>query len=134
VVQAVLHRIADRITADRLLIPAYVIRGLGISLVPLLTSFPALFIVTFLGSLGGAAIPNGLSMRITARSPREHLVAAMGGFNAAADLGFFLGPVAGGILAGWGVKWAFAIAPVVTLLAVIWLAADAAARPQPKVG
>ena len=42
--------------------------------------------------------------------------------------------VAGGILAGWGVKWAFAIAPVVTLLAVIWLAADAAARPQPKVG
>ena len=134
VVQAVLHRIADRITADRLLIPAYVIRGLGISLVPLLTSFPALFIVTFLGSLGGAAIPNGLSMRISARSPREHLVAAMGGFNAAADLGFFLGPVAGGILAGWGLKWAFAIAPVVTLLAVIWLAADAAARPQPKVG
>src|SRR5436309_3097430 len=124
VVQAVLHRIADRITADRLLIPAYVIRGLGVSVVPLLTSFPALFIVTFLGSLGGAVIPNGLSMRISARSPREHLVAAMGGFNAAADLGFFLGPVAGGILAAWGVKWAFAIAPVVTLLAVIWLAGD----------
>ena len=76
------------------------------------------------GKLGGAGIPNGLSMRISARSPREHLVAAMGGFNAAADLGFFLGPVAGGILAGWGVKWAFAIAPLVTLLAVIWLAGD----------
>jgi len=42
---------------------------------------------------------NGLSMRISARSPREHMVAAMGGFNAAADLGFFPGPVAGGILA-----------------------------------
>jgi len=54
----------------------------------------------------------------------------MGGFNAAADLGFFLGPVAGGILAGWGVKWAFAIAPVVTLLAVIWLAGDAARPPK----
>src|SRR5206468_3385930 len=50
--------------------------------------------------------------------------AVLRGFNAAADLGFFLGPVAGGILAGWGVKWAFAIAPVVTLLAVIWLADD----------
>jgi len=39
-------------------------------------------------------------MRVSARSPRAHMVAAMGGFNAAADLGFFLGPVAGGILAG----------------------------------
>jgi len=28
-------------------------------------------------------------------------VAAMGALNAAADLGFFFGPVAGGILAGW---------------------------------
>src|SRR5437879_5231722 len=73
VVQAVLHRIADRITADRLLIPAYVIRGLGISLVPLLTSFPALFVATFLGSLGAAAIPNALSIRISARAPRSHM-------------------------------------------------------------
>lgn len=48
----------------------------------------------------------------------------MGGFNAAADLGFFLGPVAGGILAGWGIEWAFAIVPVVTLLALMWLVTD----------
>ena len=29
-----------------------------------------------------------------------------------------------GILAGWGVKWAFTIAPVVTVLAVMWLVSD----------
>jgi len=49
-----------------------------------------------------------------ARREEAREVAAMGALNAAADLGFFLGPVAGGILAGWGVKWAFTIAPVVT--------------------
>jgi len=124
VAQATLNRIAHRIPAERFLVPAYVIRGLGVALVPLLTSFQALFVVNFLTSLGAAPIPNGLSMRVTARSPREHLVAAMGGFNAAADLGFFLGPVVGGILAGWGLKWAFAIGPLVTLPAVIWLAGD----------
>ena len=57
----------------------------------------------------------------------------MGGFNAAADLGFFLGPVVGGILAGWGLKWAFAIGPLVTLPAVMWLIADVT-RPQPEAG
>src|SRR5438132_13543655 len=64
VVQAVLHRIVDRITADRLLIPAYVIRGLGITFVPLLTSFASLFAVMLLGSLGGAAMLHGLYVRI----------------------------------------------------------------------
>lgn len=131
--QAILGRIGDRLSAERLLVPAYVIRGLGVTTIPLLTSFPALFVCNLLTNLGAAPIAIGLSVRVSSRAPREHLVVAMGGFNAAADVGFFVGPVAGGILAGWGVQWAFALAPIVTILATIGLVADSA-RPHPTGG
>ncbi len=118
ITQALLGRVTEQIPAERLLVPSYLARGIGVGIMPFLASFPALFAVNFLTAILSASIPLALMTRITARAPREHLVAAMGGMNAAADLGFFVGPVVGGILAGWGVQWAFAMVPAVTLLAV----------------
>lgn len=105
--QDLLRRLSDRLPPERLLAPAVVARGLGVAIVPFLPSFPALLAVNFLSSLIGAAVPLALTTRIAEGAPRDHLVTAMGGFNASADLGFFLGPVAGGLIAGLGLRWAF---------------------------
>ena len=120
--QWVIGRLSGRVAADRLLVPGFIVRGLGVAAVPWLGSFGALVSVNFFGSLASAAIPNAVSMRITARAPRQYLVPAMGGFNAAADVGFFAGPALGGILAGVGLQWPFLmVLPVlgVALLALI---------------
>lgn len=45
----------------------------------------------------------------------------MGGFNAAADLGFFVGPVVGGLLAAFGLRWAFAVVLPVIVIALLLL-------------
>lgn len=118
--QELLRRAGDRLTAERLLVPAFLIRGLGVLAVPVLPSFWPLLLVNALTGIPGAAIPNALSTRIAGQSPREHLVASMGGFNASADLGFFLGPAVGGVLAGVGLAWAFVMVLPVTALA-LWV-------------
>jgi len=133
VAQALLGRITERVSAEQLLFPSFLIRGIGVGIIPFLESFPTMFFVNFLSALLGAAIPLALSTRVTSRSPQQHLVAAMGGLNAAADLGFFVGPVLGGILALWGVQWAFAIVPLVTITALMLLRADTL-RLQPEAG
>jgi len=116
--QDVLRRAGDRLSAERLLVPAFLIRGLGVLAVPVLPSFWPLLLVNALTGIPGAAIPNALSTRIAGQTPREYLVASMGGFNAAADMGFFLGPALGGALAGVGLAWAFVMVLPVTALAV----------------
>lgn len=133
IAQAVLGRIPGRVSAERLLGLSFLVRGVGVGVMPLLGSFPALFTVNFLSALLSAPIPLALSTRVTSRSPQQHLVAAMGGLNAAADLGFFVGPVVGGILAVWGVQWAFALVPVVATAALLFLRADAL-HLQPEAG
>jgi MFS family permease len=65
-------------------------------------------------------------MRITARAPREYLVPAMGGFNAAADVGFFVGPAVGGVLAGVGLQW-----PFLMVLPVLGVALLVLVLPEP---
>jgi len=132
ITQVLLARVTEQIPAERLLIPSYLARGIGVGIMPFLASFPALFTVNFLTAILSASIPPALSTRTTAHAPQQHLVAAMGGMNAAADLGFFLGPVVGGILAGWGVQWAFAMVPVVTLLAVGLLVTHARGGQPPS--
>ncbi len=129
ITQVVLHRIPLRVSPERLLILSFLARGVGVGITPWLGSFWELFTVNFFTSILGAAVPPALSTRITDGAPRDNLVAAMGGLNAAADIGFFVGPVVGGILAGGGVQRAFALVPVVTLLAVVLLVADPA-RPR----
>jgi MFS family permease len=124
ITQVILHRMPLKVSPVRLLILSFLARGVGVSITPWLASFWGLFIVNFFTSILGAAVPPALSTRITDRAPRDNLVAAMGGLNAAADLGFFVGPVVGGVLAGRGVQWAFGLVPAVTLLAVTLLVAD----------
>ena len=119
--QDLLRRLVDRVPAERLLGPAFIARGLGVAVVPLLQSFEALLIVNFLSGVIGAAVPLALTMRVAAQAPREKLVPAMGGFNAAADLGFFVGPVVGGLLAAFGLGWAFGVVLPVLVIAVVLL-------------
>lgn len=116
--QDVLRRAGHRLSPERLLVPALALRGLGVLAVPFLSAFWPLLLVNAVSGVFGAAIPNALSTRIAGQAPREYLVAAMGGFNAAADLGFFLGPVVGGVLAGFGLRWAFVMVLPVTALAL----------------
>ncbi|HET6780844.1 MAG TPA: MFS transporter [bacterium] len=114
--QDLLRRFVDRIPAERLLGPAFVVRGLGIAIVPLLHSFESLLVANFLSALVGAAVPLALTTRVAALAPPDQLVPAMGGFNAAADMGFFVGPVVGGLLAVFGLGWTFgAVLPVLAI-------------------
>ncbi|HLA25337.1 MAG TPA: MFS transporter [bacterium] len=126
--QWVIGRLAGRIAVERLLVPGFLVRGLGVAAVPWLGSFAALSSLNFVGSFASAGIPNAVSMRITARAPREYLVPAMGGFNAAADVGFFVGPALGGVLAGVGLQW-----PFLMVLPVLGIALLVLVLPEPPV-
>lgn len=120
--QWIITRLAARIAVDRFLVPGFIVRGLAVAAVPWLSTFRALFSLNFFGSLASAGIPNAVSMRVTARAPREYLVPAMGGFNAAADVGFFVGPALGGVLAGQGLQWPFLMVLPVLAAALLFLA------------
>jgi len=126
--QEVLRRTAHRRTAERFIIPAFLARGVGAAITPFLPSFWSLLLVNIASGGMGAAVPNALSTRIAGQSPPGLLVVAMGGFNAAADLGFFVGPAAGGALAGFGLGWAFLLVLPVTALAVGLLLTDQPVR------
>lgn len=119
--QDLLRRSAHRLSAERFLVPAFIVRGLGVAVTPFLPSFGALLAVNAGTGVLGAAIPIALSTRIANQAPRGLLVAAMGGFNASADLGFFLGPVVGGALAAAGLRWAFLMVLPVAAAAVVLL-------------
>ncbi|HEV8354322.1 MAG TPA: MFS transporter [bacterium] len=130
--QDTLRRLSSRMSGERLLVPAFLARGIGAAVVPLLDSFAGLLAANFLASLLTAAIPPALSIRVAAAAPRGHLVPAMGAFNAAADLGFFVGPVAGGILAGIGLQWAFWLAIPATAAALLLLRGSQTLGPRPE--
>ena len=119
--QDLLRRLGHRLSAERFLIPAFLARGLGVAATPFLPSFWPLLLANAGTGVLGAAIPNALTTRIASQAPRTLLVAAMGGFNASADLGFFLGPVVGGALAGTGLRWAFLMVVPVTAAALLLL-------------
>jgi MFS family permease len=127
--QWAIGRLAARVAVDRLLAPGFLVRGLAVAAVPWLGTFRALFLLNFLGSFASAGIPNAVSMRVTSRAPREYLVPAMGGFNAAADVGFFVGPALGGVLAGAGLRW-----PFLMVLPVLAAALLALALPERRAG
>lgn len=119
--QWLIGRMSDRVPAARLLVPAFLARGLSVAAIPLLASFWSLLLVNFVASVISAAIPPALSTRIADAAPREHLVAAMGGFNASADAGFFIGPVLGGLVAAYGLQWAFVMTLPVTAASLLLL-------------
>lgn len=119
--QDLLRRLGHRLSAEQFLLPAFLVRGLGVAVTPFLPSFWPLLLANAGTGVLGAAIPNALTTRIANQTPKHLLVAAMGGFNASADLGFFLGPVVGGALAGSGLRWAFLMVLPVTAAALLLL-------------
>jgi MFS family permease len=119
--QDLLRRFGHRLHAERFLVPAFLMRGLGVAATPFLPSFWPLLLVNAGTGVLGAAVPIALTTRIAAQAPRNLLVTAMGGFNAAADVGFFLGPLAGGALAALGLRWAFLMVVPVAAAAVTLL-------------
>ncbi|HEY3247681.1 MAG TPA: MFS transporter [bacterium] len=129
--QDVLRRVSDRWSPERLLPASFIARGAGVAMVPLLTSFGGLFLANFAAGVLTAVIPLALTTRIAARAPRDQLVAAMAGFNASADLGFFVGPLAGGLLAVLGLRWAFWLAVPVTAAALLLLRGSRPLGPGP---
>jgi MFS family permease len=127
VAQWILGRLGGRASVERLLVPGVLVRGLGVAAVPYLGTFGALLSLNALGNFVGAGVPNAVSLRITVRTPRAYIVPAMGGFNAAADVGFFAGPALGGVLAGAGLRW-----PFLMVLPVLGVALLAVFLPEPS--
>lgn len=119
-------RLADRIGAERLIVPAVVGRAVASLAVPLLHTpgaFVALGIVY--GFLGGI-VPVSFTTLIARITPRERYTSAMGVYNSSGDLGFFVGPLVGGAAALLGIAAPFLLcAP---LGAAAWLTAQSAAR------
>ncbi|HEV8339842.1 MAG TPA: MFS transporter [bacterium] len=102
-------RLMERLSPAALLIPAYLVRGVATAVVPFVAGFSGLVILNAVASVMGAVIPPVLTARL-AGVAGGHSVVVMGGFNAAADVGFFLGPTIGGIAAGYGLAWPFLLA------------------------
>ena len=118
-------RLADRIGAERLIVPAVVGRAAASLLVPLLHT-PGAFMAlgAAYGFLGGIT-PVSFTTLIARITPRERYTSAMGVYNSSGDLGFFIGPLIGGAAALFGLTAPFLLcAP---LGAAAWLSARSAA-------
>jgi len=123
-------RLQERFSPAALLIPAFVVRGVATAAVPFVGSVTGLVILNGGASVIGAVIPPVLTARL-AGIARAHSVVVMGGFNAAADVGFFLGPAIGGIAAGYGLTWPFLLAlPLAAAGVILNLIAFSGGRPQ----
>jgi MFS family permease len=127
-------RILDRAPPLAILLPAFLARGATTAMVPLVSGFGGLLALNAILGAVGAVVPSALTSRLAVAGQRGHAVAAMGGFNASADVGFFVGPTIGGLLAGYNLAWPFLMALPVSVVAasLLWtlhprepLAADA---------
>ncbi len=112
-------RILERVSPHVLLAPVFVARGAVTAAVPLVSGFGGLLALSVVSGVVGAVVPPALSARLAVVTPRTQAVVAMGGFVAAADVGFFVGPTIGGLLAGYGLAWPFLIALPVSVAAAI---------------
>ncbi|MDQ7851271.1 MAG: MFS transporter [Armatimonadota bacterium] len=118
-------RALERRTALGPLAAVYLARAAVMAAVPLAHSFAALLVLNGLVGIVGAAVPAALSARLAAVTPRGEAVPAMGALNAAADLGFFLGPVLGGTVAVRGLSWPFLLTLPIAAAAAALLRATA---------
>ncbi len=122
-------RALERRTALGPLAAVYLARAAVMAAVPLAHSFAALLVLNGLVGIVGAVVPAALSARLAAVTPPGEAVPAMGALNAAADLGFFLGPVLGGAVAVRGLSWPFLLTlPVAAAAAALLHAAGRATR------
>jgi len=109
-VQIPTGRLADRIGPERFILPGLVGRAVLLLIVPLLHTTGPLLLAGALFGLVGGSIPVTFTMLVARFSPREHYTSAMGVYNASGDLGFFVGPFVGGIVALLGIVAPFFLA------------------------
>ena len=120
-VQIPAGRLADRLGPHRLIVPAVIGRAVITPLVPLLyLHSPAAFmIVGALYGLSGGLMPVTFTTLLARLVSREQYTTAMGVYNSSGDLGFFVGPLIGGIAALLGIWAPFYAALPLSISAVI---------------
>src|SRR5262249_5113917 len=104
-VQIPTGRLADRLGPHRLIVPAVIGRAVITPLVPLLSlhSPGAFVVVGALYGLAGGLMPVTFATLLARLVSREQYTTAMGVYNSSGDLGFFVGPLIGGIAALLGI-------------------------------
>ncbi len=75
--QGLLGRLGTRVSVDHLLVPGFLVRGLGVAAVPWLGSFGSLLALNAAGNFVGAGVPNAVSLRITRQTPPAAIVPAI---------------------------------------------------------
>ncbi len=133
-VQIPAGRLADQLGAHRLIVPGVIGRAVLAPLVPLLhLHTPAAFVtIGAIYGLAGGLMPVTFTTLLARIVPRDQYTAAMGVYNSSGDLGFFVGPLIGGIAALFGI-WApfYAALPLGVAAVIVGLATtEAAARRQ----
>jgi MFS family permease len=133
-VQIPTGRLADRLGPHRLIVPAVIGRAVITPLVPLLSLHsPGAFVVMgAMYGLAGGLMPVTFATLLARLVSRDQYTTAMGVYNSSGDLGFFVGPLIGGIAALLGIWAAFyAALPLgVTAVIVAFAASKDAARRQ----
>jgi MFS family permease len=132
-VQIPAGRLADRLGPHRLIVPAVIGRAVITPLVPLLhLHSPAAFmIVGAVYGLSGGLMPVTFTTLLARLVSREQYTTAMGVYNSSGDLGFFVGPLIGGMAALLGV-WApfYAALPLSATAVIVALATTKAAAQR----
>jgi MFS family permease len=133
-VQIPAGRLADRLGPHRLIVPAVIGRVAVAPLIPLLQLHsPAAFVtIGAIYGLVGGLMPVTFTTLLARIVPREQYTTAMGVYNSSGDLGFFVGPLIGGIAALLGI-WApfYAALPLGVTAVILGVATtEAVARRQ----
>ncbi len=133
-VQIPAGRLADRLGPHRLIVPGIIGRAVIAPLVPLLDLHtPAAFLtIGAIYGLAGGLVPVTFTTLLARIVPRDQYTTAMGVYNSSGDLGFFVGPLIGGMAALLGI-WApfYAALPLGVAAVIVGLATtEAAARRQ----
>ncbi len=132
-VQIPTGRLVDRLGPERLFIPAIVGRGIIAGLAPLLHTQTAFLLAGAAFGLAGGFLPVPLTTLMARLVTREHYTTTMGVYNSSGDLGYFLGPLLGGVAALAGIIAPFLLCvPLGIAGVVIGLSgAEAARRAEP---
>jgi MFS family permease len=131
-VQIPAGRLADRLGPHRLIVPAVIGRAVITPLVPLLyLHSPAAFMIAgALYGVSGGLTPVTFTTLLARLVSREQYTTAMGVYNSSGDLGFFVGPLIGGMAALLGIWAPFYAALPLSATAVIIAVATSKAAAQ----
>ncbi len=132
-VQIPMGRLVDRLGPERLFIPAIVGRGIIAGLAPLLHTQTTFLLAGAAFGFAGGILPVPLTTLMARLVTREHYTTTMGVYNSSGDLGYFLGPLLGGVAALAGIIAPFLLCvPLGIAGVVIGLSgSEAAQRAEP---